>query len=72
LNEIEQIRVPITYPIYFDILFQNYIATFYYRHDEAASMVKHIMNLVSANPLIKNEYDKNSGFYDSQFAFCLH
>jgi hypothetical protein len=72
VNEIEQMHVPINYQIYFDVLFQNYIATFYYKQDEAASMVKHIMDLVSANPFIKNEYDKNSGFYDSQFAFCLH
>ena len=71
IHQYENYNIEIEYNLYFDFLFYNYVSLFYYNKDKAREFVKHIMELIDQNPLIKNEYDKNSNFYDNQFKFAL-
>ena len=41
-----------------------------YKKDEAKSLVEYIMNLISKNPFIKNEFDKNKEYYITQFNYA--
>jgi hypothetical protein len=71
IYQYENYNIEIAYDLYFDFLFYKYISLFYYNNNEAKIFVKHILNLIEKNPLIKNEYNKNKGFYDIQFNFAL-
>jgi hypothetical protein len=56
-----------------DLLFTFYVFTFYHKSkEESRSVVEHIQNVISKNPLVKNEYDKNKDFYESQFSYSIH
>jgi hypothetical protein len=71
INSIERYNVDIGYDLYLDILFSNYLFTFYYKNkEEARKVVDHIKNVVSKHPLIKNEYNNREGFYEMQFSYC--
>jgi len=70
LNQIEQYYVHVEYNIYVELLFSFYIFTFYHKGiEQAKTVVEHIKMVVSKNPLVKHEYDKNRGFYESQFKY---
>jgi hypothetical protein len=73
INQIENYNVQVDYNIYMDLLFTFYIFTFYHKNkEEARSVVEHIQNVVSKNPFVKSEYDKNKDFYESQFSYSIH
>jgi hypothetical protein len=70
LNEYDSYNVKINYETYYSILFSYYISTYYYKGKvEAKQLVNYIMELVSSNPYIKIEFDKNKDFYLAQFKF---
>ena len=70
INQIENYNVDVNYAIYMDLLFSFYVFTFYYKgKEEARNVVKHVQNITSKNPLVKNEFDKKKDFYESQFNF---
>jgi len=70
INQIENYNVHVNYDIYMDLLFSFYVFTFYYKgKEEARNVVKHVQNITSKNPLVKNEFDKKKDFYESQFNF---
>jgi len=72
LNEIETFKVNINYELYFSILFSYYLCSYYYKgKDEAKNIANNIIKLVSINPYIKNEYDKNADFYQNNFNYSL-
>ena len=71
INQIENFTVDVSYDLYLDILFSYYLFTFYYKNkEEARKVVEHIKNIVSKHPLIKNEYNKKSELFESQFSYC--
>ena len=70
LFQVENFKVSIDYNIYFLILFEFYFSTLKYKKDEAKSLVEYIMNLISKNPFIKNEFDKNKEYYITQFNYA--
>jgi len=71
LHQIENYNVSIDYNVYFQILFNYYLATYYHKNkEEAHKIVKHIMNIVSINPYFENEFNKNKHFYELQFNYC--
>ena len=60
------------YEVYFTILYSYYISTYYYKgKDEAKLLVNYIMELVSTNPHIKKEFEKQPDFYQNNFNFAL-
>ena len=68
ISQIESYNVHIDCNTYLDLLFSLYIFTFYHKgKEEAKCVVEHIKSTVVKNPLVKNEYEKNKGFYESQF-----
>jgi hypothetical protein len=70
INQIENYNVDVNYAIYMDLLFSFYVFTFYYKgKEEARNVVKHVQNITSKNPLVKNEFDKKKDFYESQFNY---
>jgi hypothetical protein len=71
IYQYENYNIEMSYHLYFDFLFYNYISLFYYDTNKAKAFVKHILDLIEKNPLIKNEYNKNKHFYDTQFNFAL-
>lgn len=71
INEIENFNVQIDYNLYFLILFELYLCTYYYKNDKAKNVKLKILDLISKNPLIKCEYEKNKDFYNKQFSYIL-
>ncbi|MEI6882551.1 MAG: WlaTC/HtrL family glycosyltransferase [Bacteroidota bacterium] len=71
IRQYEHYNIPMTYPLYFDFLFYNYVSLFYCDNHKAKEFVKHIMQLIDENPYVKVEYEKNKHFYDEQFKFSL-
>ena len=48
------------------------MSTYYYKgKDEAKLLVNYIMELVSTNPHIKKEFEKQPDFYQNNFNFAL-
>jgi hypothetical protein len=72
LAEIENYNVHIDYTMYFSILFEYYMCTFYYKgKDEARTLVKHIHDVIAIIPGVKAEYEKNKVFFDIQFNYSI-
>lgn len=71
IEQYENYNIEIDYNLYFNFLFLNYVSLFYYDINKAKQFVHHIMELISINSFIKNEYNKNKTFYDNQFKFAL-
>jgi hypothetical protein len=71
IYQYENYNIEISYDLYFDFLFYNYVSLFYYDNNKAKEFVKHILKLINTNPFIKKEYEKNKIFYDNQFKFAL-
>jgi hypothetical protein len=70
LYSIENLNVNCNPNIYFQILFSYYVSSFYCNKYECIKIVNHIYYVCNNNPIIKLEFDKNKGFYESQFKFC--
>jgi tetratricopeptide (TPR) repeat protein len=71
ISQYEIFNTEINYNLYFNFLFYKYISLFYYDNNQAKQFVRHIMNLIQDNELIKLEYYKNKQFYDQQFQHSL-
>jgi DNA-directed RNA polymerase subunit N (RpoN/RPB10) len=68
LQEYDTYRVRINHGLYFKIIFAYFVCTYYYKSkEEAKQIVVHIMDLVSINPWIKCEYEKQIEFYQRNF-----
>ena len=55
---------------YLEILFLNYIATFYQKREAASAVVERIRKMCRENPAINTAYLKNREFYDRQLVFA--
>jgi hypothetical protein len=71
IHQYENYNIEINYNLYFNFLFFNYISLFYYDKNKSKEFVKHILELIDKNPMIKTEYEKNKLFYDNQFTFAF-
>jgi hypothetical protein len=71
INQIENFNANVECKIYFDLLFSFYVFTYYHKNKESKNIVEHIKYVISKNPLIKIEYDKNKNFYNSQFGYVM-
>lgn len=71
LHEFENYNIAMDYNIYFLILFNYYVALAYYNKEEAINIANKIMNLVSINPYIRTEFNKNSNFYKDQLRYMI-
>ena len=70
LYSIENLNISCDPNIYINILFSYYVSSFYYNQNESVKIVNHIYNVCNNNPIIKSEFDRNKGFYESQFKYC--
>lgn len=71
IHQYENYNIEIDYKLYFDFLFLKYVSLFYYENNKIKDYVKHILDLIDQNPLIKKQYENNKIFYDNQFSFAL-
>lgn len=71
INSIENQNCKIDFDNYFYVLFVKYIASFYYKHEEALNNVKDILFYVENIPEFKIVFDKNKDFYLQQFSYVL-
>lgn len=69
IGVMENYEVPISYDIYFSVLYSQYVCAFYYKKEEAHKIAKKMMQLIQQNPLIKKEFLKRKDFYESQLKF---
>ena len=72
LYSIEELHVSCGPDIYFLTLFAYYISSFYYDQSNTFAILTHIMDLINVRPLIQVEFEKNKGFYESQFTYGLN
>ena len=72
LEQIESYELYVGWESYLNILFNHYIACYYYRPAIAIETCEKINKLRELNPYIRNEYDKNKGFYDSQLEYVKY
>ena len=70
LYNIEKLMFKCEPHIYIDILFSYYVSSFYHNQSESLKIVNHIYDVCNNNSIIKTEFDKNKGFYESQFKYC--
>jgi hypothetical protein len=68
LNQIKSYKVNINVSacIHFDLAFQFYVTTFYYKHEESSSAAQYIIDICKMFPKIKNEWNKFPSFYREQ------
>jgi hypothetical protein len=71
LKSYERYEIEINYHLYFNVLFASYISAFYVNKDVAKEIANKITNLKEMNPYIKNEYEKNKDYHDSQLQLIL-
>ena len=69
LYSIENLKSNCAPNLYMNILFSHYIATFYYKNEEAFDVIKHIYNVCNENNELKQAFNQNKGFYESQFRY---
>lgn len=67
LERYESYAIEIDYEIYFNFLFNLFVALFYYDNIKAKDQVIKIKNLIEINPYINNIYSLNKNFYENQF-----
>jgi hypothetical protein len=70
LNEIKTHRVSVDSDVHFQVAFLYYVATFYYKHDEAKAAAQYVLDICNIHPTIKAEWNKNPGFYKDQLQFA--
>jgi len=56
--------------IYVQILFSYYVSSFYHNRSRSGKIINHIYDLCSTDHKINYEFNKNKGFYESQFKYC--
>jgi len=68
LRQIENYEISVDYDVYFGFLFCLYVSGYYYHgRERGAEIVQHIRNLISVNPHIRQEFEKQRDFYEAQF-----
>jgi GR25 family glycosyltransferase involved in LPS biosynthesis len=67
LKQIEDFKVQVSWDLYMKILFTYYASSYYYKPEDCVGIVNHIYSVCEKNPYMKNEFNKNAGFYMSQF-----
>jgi tetratricopeptide (TPR) repeat protein len=71
IKRYENYEIEINYDIYFKFLFNLYIALYYVDKNESRELVIKIKKLIEINPCIKNIYNLQKEFFDSQFKYVL-
>lgn len=69
LTQIESFAVHVSYDLMVEIYFYLYLSSFYYKHEEARDVVRTVRMLCDKNPYFNQEFQKNSGFYNTQFSY---
>ena len=72
LEQIESYELFVEWETYLSILYEYYISSYYYKPKIAIETCEKINKLRELNPYIKNEYNKNKGFYDSQLEYVKY
>ena len=67
LYSIENLNIQCTPELYMNILFSYYLSSYYHKQSETVTILNHIFNIIHTNPAVEYEYNRNKGFYDSQF-----
>lgn len=70
LNSIENIKTQCSPDIYMGILFSYYVSSYYYNQSNSLQIIQHIYDVCNQNNDMKNEFNKNKDFYESQFKYC--
>lgn len=70
LNQIESFKVNVSWDLYMKILFTYYVSAYYHKPSECVGIVNHIYSVCEKNPYMKSEFEKNAGFYISQFKYA--
>lgn len=71
ITQIENNKVEVSWDLYMKILFDYYVAAFYHNNVESINIAKRIYNICAKNTHMREEFDKNSGFYISQLNFAF-
>lgn len=68
LRQIENYIISVDDDVYMGFLFCLYLSGYYHMgKTRGAEIVQHIRNLISINPELRREYEKQRGFYEEQF-----
>jgi len=70
LKQIESFKVHVSWDLYMKILFSYYVSSYYYKPNETVIIANRIYSLCEKNPYMRAEFDKNAGFYISQFKYA--
>lgn len=71
IKQYENYNIDMNYSLYFDFLFMRYVSMYYFDNNKAKPTVVNIHKLIEINPFIKDEYNKNKQFYDTQFNYSI-
>lgn len=67
LNGIENYNVSSDENLYMDILHSYFVSSYYYKRNESLRIVNHIYDVCEKNPALKNVFNSQKEFYESQF-----
>ena len=67
LNGIENHNVNCDPNFYMDILHSYFVSSYYYKINESLRIVNHIYDVCEKNPALKNVFNSQKEFYESQF-----
>ena len=70
LHSIENMGIQCSSYIYMGILFSYYVSCYYYNQSHSLQIIQHIYEVCNQNNDMKNEFNKNKDFYESQFKYC--
>jgi hypothetical protein len=71
LTEIKEHRVSVSPHLHFQIAFELFISTYYFKREEAKAASQYIMECCRMYPPLQLEWDKNPDFYKAQLSFVL-
>lgn len=67
--QIESFEVYVKWNVYLDIIFNYYVASYYYKREISKEIVEKIRVLYNDIPDFKNAYNQNKMFYDQQLSY---
>ena len=70
LDEINAHRISVDSATHFLFAFYLYVATFFYKHEEAKAAAQYIFDICRLHPSIRAEWDANPAFYRTQLEFA--
>jgi hypothetical protein len=71
LDQIKSHNVHIGEHLQFQIAFQFYITTYYYKPEESAAAAQYIIDMCKINPNMKREWNNNSQYHKEQLKYVI-